>query len=557
LRVQRDLDRLTDKTFDVLVVGGGVHGLAIAYDVAQRGLAVALIERGDFGGGASFNHSRTIHGGLRYLQTLDVLRARESIRERRALARIAPHAVRVLPFALPLYHSLTKGRMAMRAAFILDRAIAFDRNRGVSDLHRLPGGRVLSRAEAIERFPGLRRPGLTGAAVWHDYTTPEADRLTFSWAIAAVDHGAVLANYVEAVAPLVSQRRALGVRAIDGRSGREFEVAAKVTVNATAGAFDPSLARPGDSKPITLLRAMNLVTRRDAGDEALGGRSASGRHLFLVPCRNKAIFGTWESALPCAAGDGAPSEAEIASFIAELNEAFPSLDLEMNDVTLVHRGAVPAAVGRDGRVSLETREQIRDHALGSEPIEGLLSVAGTKYTTARAVAERVTNDVLTKLRHQEVPCRTASTPLPGGDLRDVLVTIADARREHDVGLPSDTIPHLVAGYGSRYGRVLDLAGERSEWRTRVAADSPVIGAQLAWAVRHEMALTLADAVIRRTPLGAMGYPGDPAAERAADIVGSEMGWSPERKRKEIEMLRQFYGLTVEPRPPRPTEPGTR
>jgi glycerol-3-phosphate dehydrogenase len=541
LRVQRDLDRLTEKTFDVLVVGGGVHGLAIAYDAAQRGLAVALIERGDFGGGASFNHLRTIHGGLRYLQTLDIFRARESIRERRALARIAPHALRVLPFVLPLYRSLTRGRMAMRAAFNLDRAVAFDRNRGVPALLRLPGGSVLSRAEAIERFPGLRRQGLTGAAVWHDYTTPEADRLTFSWAIAAVEHGAVLANYVEAVAPLLSDRRALGVRAIDRRGGRELEVGAKVTVNATAGAFDRSLVRPGDPEPITLLRAMNLVTRRDAGDEALGGRSASGRHLFLVPCRNRAIFGTWESARPCAADAGAPGEAEIASFITELNEAFPSLDLKMNDVTLVHRGAVPAAVAHDGSVSLETREQIRDHAVGSEPVEGLLSVAGTKYTTARAVAERVTNSVLTKLQRPEVPCRTAIASLPGGDVRDILVAIADARREHDAGLPSDTIPHLIAAYGSRYGRVLELAGERSGWRARVADDSPVIGAQLAWAVRHEMAITLADAVIRRTPLGAMGYPGDPAAERAAGIVGSELDWSQERKRKEIEMLRQFYG----------------
>jgi len=285
---------------------------------------------------------------------------------------------------------------------------------------------------------------------------------------------------------------------------------------------------------------MNLVTRRDAGDEALGGRSASGRHLFLVPCRNRAIFGTWESTRPCAADAGAPGEAEIASFIGELNEAFPSLDLQMNDVTLVHRGAVPAAVAHDGSVSLETREQIRDHAAGSEPIEGLVSVAGTKYTTARGVAERVTNRVLTKLQRREVPCRTAITSLPGGDVRDVLVAIADARREHDAGLPSDTIPHLIAAYGSRYGPVLELAGERSAWRARVADDSPVIGAQLAWAVRREMAITLADAVIRRTPLGAMGYPGDPAAERAAGIVGSELDWSQERKRKEIEALRQFY-----------------
>src|ERR1700730_8141917 len=122
----RDVDRLTATTFDLLVVGGGIYGLTIAYDAAQRGLSVALIERDDFGSGASFNHLRTIHGGLRYLQTLDVSRARESVCERRALARIAPHALRVLPFALPLYQSITI--TLMRAAFLLDRLIAFDRN---------------------------------------------------------------------------------------------------------------------------------------------------------------------------------------------------------------------------------------------------------------------------------------------------------------------------------------------------------------------------------------------------------------------------------------------
>src|SRR5882724_9031176 len=105
----RDLDALTSRTFDVLVVGGGIYGLTIAYDAAQRGLAVAVIDRRDFGGGASFNHLRTIHGGLRYLQHFDVRRARESVRERRALARIAPHTVRPMPFALPLYRSLMRG----------------------------------------------------------------------------------------------------------------------------------------------------------------------------------------------------------------------------------------------------------------------------------------------------------------------------------------------------------------------------------------------------------------------------------------------------------------
>src|SRR5213594_392851 len=127
----RDLDALTERTFDVLVVGGGIYGLTIAFDAALRGLSVALVERDDFGSGTSFNHLRTIHGGLRYLQSLDVGRARESLHERATLARIAPYAVRPLPFALPLYRSLTAGTLAMCAGFLLDRLVCFDRNRGV------------------------------------------------------------------------------------------------------------------------------------------------------------------------------------------------------------------------------------------------------------------------------------------------------------------------------------------------------------------------------------------------------------------------------------------
>ena len=212
-RMVRDIDRLTASTFDVLVVGGGIYGLTIAYDAAQRGLTVALIERADFGSGSSFNHLRTIHGGLRYLQTLDISRARESIRERRTLALIAPHAVHALPFVLPLRRSLSTGPLAMRAGFMLDQVLACDRNRGLSPRLRIPAGHVVSRREAIDRFPRLQQDGLASAAIWHDYVTPESDRLTFTWAVAAAEHGAVLANYVEALGLLRDGQRVLGVRA--------------------------------------------------------------------------------------------------------------------------------------------------------------------------------------------------------------------------------------------------------------------------------------------------------------------------------------------------------
>jgi glycerol-3-phosphate dehydrogenase len=537
--VNRDVDRLSARTYDVLVVGGGVYGLAIAYDAAQRGLNVALIERNDFGGGSSFNHHRTIHGGLRYLQHFDLRRARESVRERRTIAHIAPQTVAPLGFAVPLYRSLTRGKLAMRAGFLLDRLVAFNRNGGVPPTHRLPAGRVVSRSTAVQQFPGLKRHGLTGAALFYDYVTLEPDRLTFAFAIAAAEHGAVLANYVEAIEPRVSGKRVVGVVARDRRTDRKVEIAAMLTVNATGSQVDRLLAPLSIPTGIPMLKAMNLITSRDAGDVALGGRTPSGRHLFLVPWREHAMFGTWESPTPIDPSDAGVHDEDVRAFIAELNDAFPALDLTIKDVTLVHRGVVPAVV-RNGKASLEGRDLVFDHA--ERGIEGVISAVGTKYTTARAVAQRVTDRIFAKLKKPPVRSRTNVVPLPGGSIHDVGNVIADARREHDQGLPADTIPHLIAAYGSRYREILQLANGRAEWRTRVGAGSPVIGAQLVWAVRKEMVVTLADAVMRRTPLGALGYPGDEAIERAGAIVGCELGWSEERRQREIDDLRTFYGI---------------
>ena len=537
--MHRDLDALTGRAFDVLVVGGGIYGLTIAYDAAQRGLSVALIDRADFGGGASFNHLRTIHGGLRSLQTLDVSGSRESIVERRTIAMIAPHAVRPLPFALPLYRSITKGVTVMRAGLLLDRLLAFDRNRGVGPAHHLPAGRVVSGA-ALYQFAGLLGLGVTGAAVWYDYVTTEADRLTFSFALAASQRGAVLANYVEATAFTEDGGRVAGVCARDRLSGREIEISAHVTVNATGGGVDELLDPLGAALGIPMLKTMNLVTRRETGEIALGGRAGSGRHLFLVPWRGRALFGTWESALPCRPDDSGIVEADVAAFIRDLNQAFPSLELTLGEVSLIHRGIVPA-VASNGRFSLEAHERVRDHATsGANELEGLVSVVGAKYTTARRVAQRVTDRLLSKLRCRPAPCLTATTALPGGGITDLGWAIAEARRAGGANLPGDSIPHLVAAYGSRYGEILALCTERPELGVRLNDESPVVGAELVWAARHEMVATLSDAVVRRTSLGALGYPGDLAIDRAADLVGTELRWSHEQRRAEVVSLRRFY-----------------
>jgi glycerol-3-phosphate dehydrogenase len=482
--MKRDVDQLTARTFDLLVVGGGIYGLIVAYDAAQRGLSVALIERADFGAATSFNHHRTLHGGLRYLQSLDVVRARESVRERRTFARIAPSAVRPIPFVLPLDSSLARGPLAMRMGFLLDRAVARDRNAGVPATHRLPAGQVLDPREATARFPALQGLSMTAAAVWHDYVTTEADRLTLSWGLAAVAHGATLANYVEGIALRLDGARAAGVAAIDRPSGRRLDIDARVVVNATGAAIDRLLATLSPPKTTNLpqLKAMNVVTSIEAPPYAIGARSSSGRNLFMVPWRNRALFGTWESSRPCQPEDLSVHEVELSAFITELQRAFPSFGLTRNSVTLVHRGVVPAVIQPGGRVALEGRDQVHDHA--ARGIEGIVSVAGTKYTTARAVAERVTDLVMAKLGRPPVRSRTSTGLLP----------------------------------------ILELTGD----------------ALLAHAAAHEMVVTLEDAVVRRTPLGALGRPGDEALGHAADVVGKALGWSEAKQTAEQQAVRRFY-----------------
>jgi glycerol-3-phosphate dehydrogenase len=168
--MQRDLRRLADTRFDVVVVGAGFYGVAAAWDAAQRGLSVAVVDRGDFGAATSFNNFKTLHGGLRSLQSANLEQMRLFIRERRALARIVPHLVRPLPFVVPTTRHPKRSKLAMRVALAISDAVARDRNAGLADpgLH-LPPSRVVSRDEALRLNPVVSADGVTGGALWYDY----------------------------------------------------------------------------------------------------------------------------------------------------------------------------------------------------------------------------------------------------------------------------------------------------------------------------------------------------------------------------------------------------
>jgi glycerol-3-phosphate dehydrogenase len=483
----RDLPRLAEREFDVLVVGGGIYGLTIAYDAAQRGLSVALIDRGDFGAATSFNHLKTIHGGLRYLQSADLRRMRESILERRAFARIAPRWVAPLAFAAPTGVSLTRNPMALRAALAIDAFVGRDRNDGVDPLRHLPAGRIVAGAECRELFDGAIRT-VASAAVWHDYQTIDGDRLTLAFAKAAVAHGAVLANYAEATAPLKTGSRLAGVSARDTLTGLSFEIRARILVNA-GGPWGATLFdRTGTQTGWPLLKAMNLVTSRPARKAALVGATRTGRALVLLPWKGRTLVGTSESSDARQPDDQNATRVEVDSFLADVNATFPALALKADEITLVHRGIVPAAAA-NGQLSLLGQSRIIDHARGGTVPE-LISIVGVKYTTARIVAERAVDLVLQKLSRPAPSCRTGDTILPGAGIDD-----------RDLSDP------------------------------------------IGQAIREEMAHTLTDVVVRRTGLGALGYPGDDVAGDVAMRMQAELKWSDEKTQAELRALKTFYAVS--------------
>ena len=516
----RDPSRFESTEYDLLVVGGGIYGLAIAYDAASRGLRTALIDAADFGGAASFNHQKTAHGGLRTLQTGRLDRASASIMERRALARIAPWFLRPLPFLIGTYRSVLKSRLALRAAFKVDTWLGRKRNVGVEPELHLPGPKLLSKAATLRLFQGINPQQLTGGAQWYDYQMVESDRITVAFAEAADRAGADLANYVEAVGALKSEGKIAGMRVRDRVNGKEFEIRARLTVNAAGAGAGVVMGMFGVQRPFKLLKAMNLVTSRPASDIALAAPTPSGRMLTLVPWRGRAIVGTGQSDTFVEPGDLEVTDAEIDRFIADANHAFPALRLTRGDVRLVHRGIVPAVEGKDGKPELRPEPEIRDHS--QDGAAGALTVIGVKYTTARGVAERAVTLAGKILGKRLPPSRTATTVLPGAGIADHEALAIETARGAGIEFPTAVTRHIASLYAEASADVVRLMIEHPELAEPLAPGCETLGAEVAHVMRKEMAVYVSD-VLRRTGLAGNGDPGEDVLRRCAEIAGVPLG----------------------------------
>lgn len=550
--MQRNLSAMAAKQYDLLIIGGGIAGICIARDAALRGLSVALIDKADFASATTAASSKLIHGGLRYLQNLELGLVRESLRERRVWSNIAPHMVHPLTFLMPVYEKGIRKRLKMALGLTVYDWLAYDRNRLDDPQKSIPAHRTLSREETIALEPGVDAPNLSGGLIFYDYQMHFPERLALACLQSAVVSGADVANYAEAREFIIENGQVVGARVRDNHAcGPDLIIRAKLTVNAAGPWSDllmQHLLRKPGSKRLIRSKGIHILTRPLTKACAVAALTSKG-HFFILPWNNYSLIGTTDTLYRGDPDGFRVTEKDITEFIEAINEAYPSAELKRADVLFFYGGLRPivdqtAPAGLDeveaekDTYTASRTAEIVDHE-SEDNLNGIFTAIGGKWTTARSLAEQVVDLAMVKLGIREVPCRTAEVPVFGGDT-GAFDEFLERARERYGALPRDTVRHLAYNYGSRMADVIRLAEENPALYARIGEKGPEIAAEIVYAVRHEMALTLDDILFRRTTIGCFGKPSESTMAQISAIVARETACGNEQIRIQKERVFMRY-----------------
>lgn len=460
--IKRDVTGTASSLFDLIIVGGGIYGTMLALEAGRRGKRSLLLEKDDFGGATSLNHLRTVHGGLRYLQSLDLARFFESVTERRWFLANFPALVQVLPCLMPLYGRGLKRASIMRAGLLLNDCLGLTRNAGVTAPKCLPQGKVVGKRFTRNAFPQVDRKDLQAGALWYDAAAPEHQRLLMEILRWACDLGATPLNYVQVESLLLQHGKVGGVLAVDRQSGQRLEFRAPIVINA-AGPWCRQVAQKFDQDYPRLLQnrllLFNILFKRKALSEyalALIPPGRPDRTYFVHNWKGRLLAGTAEIAVAAEDENPQPRPEDITNFIADMNDAVPELLLTEKDIEHVYAGILPAtATGK-----LSGREVILDHGAHGGPT-GLFSVSGVKYTTSRLVAEKTMKKVFPGCRAKKsLPPAEANSgrwffaydwQAASGDLSGLKQLIAEEAVVH-----LDDLIFRRTGLGENRRRVMEL-----------------------------------------------------------------------------------------------------
>jgi glycerol-3-phosphate dehydrogenase len=525
-----DLDRMRHDVFDVVVIGGGVTGAGVALDAATRGLSVALVEQRDFAAGTSSRSSKLFHGGLRYLEQLELGLVTEALHERNLMVgRLCPHLARPVTFLYPLTRPVWERAYVGAGIALYDVLAAF----GSSSL---PRHRHLSKRAARRLVPSLRDDVLTGAITYSDAQVDDA-RHTLGLVRTAHHHGAAVAASVQVVGLLRDGDRVAGVRARDVESGDELDIRARQTVNATGVWTDEIQDMAGGAAlRVRASKGVHLVVPRDRIQAGAGLICRTPTSvLFVIPWGDFWLVGTTDTDWNLDLAHPAASAADLDYLLGQANRWLHP-GLTHADIVGVYAGLRPLLYGESDSTSKLSRE----HAV-STVAPGLLSVAGGKYTTYRVMAADAVDAAVDAMGVDAPASCTESVPLVGATGFEAMRN----RRQQlarESGLPVERIDRLLGRYGAELPVLLDLLAADPSLAACLPGTDDYLAGEARFAVTHEGALHLNDVLTRRTRLSIeTSDRGLSAAPVVAEIMADVLGWDEATVAREVDS----YGKRVE------------
>ncbi|MBZ0166921.1 MAG: glycerol-3-phosphate dehydrogenase [Candidatus Omnitrophica bacterium] len=483
--MKRDTTQFPNIPYDLLVIGGGINGAAVANMAAQNKLRVALLEKGDFASGTSSKSTKLIHGGLRYLEHFDFGLVRESLHERTAQMRIAPHLVKPLGFIIPVYKKDPRPLWMMKLGVSI-----YDLLSGKDIIHPF---KPLTAEEVIHFIPGIKRDGLTGGLIYWDAQMDDA-RLVLENILQADFNGAHMANYVEVRMILKENGKAVGVTAKDLLTGATFDVRAKQIVCAVGPwtNFFQRKERSDSPARVRTTKGVHIVYQGQFCRHAVFIQSRSDKRIFfMVPWYGNTMIGTTDTDYEQNPDDVKVEAEDIQYLFQEAGRVFPDETFVDEKIISTFAGLRPLVHKDDAAPEKVSRKHVINRSFS-----GMQYIMGGKYTTYRVIA-RESLMQLTLRKPGEL--NTSLTVYGGGEPALTLEQICEK-----YGVSDDVAQMLVQTYGSRVEDVLRLTEGDAALRERLDPAFPYIKAQLKYAVSVEMACSADDIIWRRLPLAYQG-----------------------------------------------------
>ncbi len=511
---------LEGEHFHVIVIGGGINGVAIARECARARRRTLLVEQLDFAAGTTSRSTRIIHGGLRYLERGDIGQVRESLRERQWLLQRYPHLVHPLQFLLALDEKSHRSALAVRTGLWLYRKMG-QAGREVGE-SRLQQGRLERLLDAGKRFSVFS---------FDDAQCEFPERLVAQWLVEAIEAGAVARNHTQVLGVEIHNARATGVWLRDQLSDKEERVDGTWVINAT-GPWADGICQTSniqtENPMVGGVRGSHIVLPKFAGapEAAVYTEAIDGRPIFVIPWNEQILVGTTEVADGSDPGRVQPSADEIEYLLQSLLHLFPKLVLSRNDIHYAFAGVRPLPFSPKKNPSSVTRKHhLHDHS--ADGVAQMISVIGGKLTTAGSLARECAARI-------GIQTTSPALAVASEDSVDPMLEQWAAEVAEAGGISADTARGMVEWYGKRASAVAHGARDSAEMRAPLCPHTMHVVAEVVHAFRNECACTLADVLLRRVPVALGPCWSSSCSREAAMRIGAAVGWSAERTTVELE-----------------------